>query len=88
MTYGLDAKKLAAATAVEPANRTSAEQAAVEAYQDGNRKTLRADSVIPAAMAVIYLCLFIYFKSIGGYRAVHLAGTHAAEGVTEPVPAH
>jgi MFS family permease len=88
MTYGLDAKKLAAATAVEPAMRTPAEQAAVEAYQNGNRKTLRADSAIPAAMAVIYLCLFIYFKSIGGYRAVHLAGTHGAEGMAEPVPAH
>ena len=38
--------------------------------------TLHADSAIPAAMAVIYLLLFLYFKSIGGYKAVHLGGTH------------
>jgi MFS family permease len=38
----------------------------------GDRKTLVADSVIPATMAVIYLVLLIYFKSIGGYKAVHL----------------
>jgi hypothetical protein len=45
----------------------------------GNRQTLRADSAIPFTMAVIYLLLFIYFKSIGGYKAVHLAGTHGDE---------
>ena len=56
-----------------------------EANQKGDRMTLRADAAIPATMALIYLLLFIYFKSIGGYKAVHLAGTHAAEGV--PVPA-
>ncbi len=34
----------------------------------GDRKTLRADAFIPATMAVIYLLLFIYFKTIGGYK--------------------
>ena len=43
----------------------------------GDRKTLKADSFIPAMLAAIYLILFIYFKSIGGYKAVHLAGTSA-----------
>jgi MFS family permease len=38
----------------------------------GDRKTLVADSFIPAAMAVIYLCLLIYFKAIGGYKPVHI----------------
>ena len=82
-TYGLDGKKLGEAKATPPSQRTAAQQAAVEADQEGNRWTLRADSAIPATMAVIYLLLFIYFKSIGGYKAVHIAGTHAAE----PIPA-
>jgi hypothetical protein len=29
------------------------------------------------AMALIYLGLFIYFRSIGGYRAVHLEAVEA-----------
>jgi hypothetical protein len=27
-------------------------------------------------MALIYIGLFFYFKSIGGYRAVHIEGKH------------
>jgi hypothetical protein len=82
-TYGIDAKKLdTAQKAVAAGTANDAQKAAVLAYQEGNRRTLRADSIIPATMACIYLLLFIYFKSIGGYRAVHLAGTHAAE----PIP--
>ena len=77
-TYGLDGKKLGDAQTTAANLRTPAQQAAVEAGQQGNRMTLRADSAIPAAMALIYLMLFIYFKSIGGYKAVHLAGTHGA----------
>jgi MFS family permease len=38
----------------------------------GDRKTLRADSCIPATMAVIYLIILLYFKSIGGYKPVHI----------------
>jgi MFS family permease len=75
-TYGIDGKKLGEAKATPPDKRTPAQQAAVEADQQGNRKTLKADSLIPATMAVIYLLLFVYFKSIGGYKAVHIAGTH------------
>jgi len=44
----------------------------------GDRQTLVADAAIPAMMAFIYLGLLLYFRSIGGYRAVHLAGTDAA----------
>ena len=43
----------------------------------GDRETLKADAFIPAAMAVIYLLLFLYFKSIGGYRPVHIDGPGA-----------
>ena len=83
-TYGLDGKKLGEAKAAPAGQRTPDQQLAVQADQEGNRWTLRADSATPAAMAVIYLLLFIYFKSIGGYKAVHLAGTHGAGPVGAP----
>ena len=40
------------------------------AGQQGDRQTLKADSAIPAAMAVVYLLIMIYFKGIGGYKIV------------------
>lgn len=48
------------------------DRAVLEASIAGDRKTLVADSAIPAAMAAIYLLLLIYFKLIGGYKAVHI----------------
>ena len=38
----------------------------------GDRKTLVADSFLPATMAAIYLGLLLYFKAIGGYKPVHI----------------
>jgi hypothetical protein len=38
----------------------------------GDRETLKADAYIPAVMALIYLVLFFYFRSIGGYKPVHI----------------
>ncbi len=51
---------------------TSVEKQVQAASIQGDRNTLIADSVIPATMAVIYLLLLIYFKSIGGYKAVKI----------------
>lgn len=73
----IDGKKLAEAK--EAKERTEAQQTIVTADQTGDRKTLRADSFIPATMALIYLLMLVYFKMIGGYKAVHLAGTSAAK---------
>ena len=53
--------------------------AIIAADQTGDRKTLTADSYIPAAMALIYLLMMVYFKAIGGYKPVHLEGTSAAK---------
>jgi len=39
---------------------------------EGGRKALKITAIVPAVMAGIYLLLMIYFKSIGGYKAVHL----------------
>ena len=66
------------------------EQKVHEASITGDRKTLKVDSFIPGTMAVIYLLMLIYFKTIGGYKPVHLAGTKAAEtgaGTAEVKPA-
>jgi hypothetical protein len=53
---------------------TPAEQTVFKASITGDRKTLVADSVIPATLAVIYLGLLVYFALIGGYKPVHIDG--------------
>jgi hypothetical protein len=62
------------------------DQAVIKASIQGDRRTLKADSYIPATMAVIYLLLFLYFKTIGGYRPVHLA-EELTGGTTGPMEA-
>ncbi len=47
-------------------------QTVVDADIRGNRRTLKVDSLIPAAMAVSFLLLILYFKSIGGYRPLRI----------------
>jgi hypothetical protein len=54
------------------AQLTPLEQAVQEASIAGDRRTLVADSIIPATMAVIYLIMLLYFRSIGGYKPVRL----------------
>lgn len=68
VTYGLDGAKLGDAKKADP--RSDDQKTVVDADQKGDRDTLKVDSFIPATMAVIYLVLLLYFKSIGGYRAV------------------
>ena len=51
---------------------TDNERTVLRASIAGDRKTLKADSFIPATMAAIYLLLLIFFKSIGGYKIVHI----------------
>ena len=65
---GIDATKLGEISKKETAERTDNEKAVAQASIEGDRRTLKADSFIPAAMAVIYLLLFFYFKGIGGYK--------------------
>jgi MFS family permease len=52
-------------------DRLTPEERAVHAASiQGDRRTLVADATIPALMALIYLGLLFYFRSIGGYKAV------------------
>ena len=64
----IDPVRLEAAKKLDPAKRSAEETKVVEADIRGNRRTLKVDSLIPAAMAAAYLLLLLYFKSIGGYR--------------------
>jgi fucose permease len=56
---------------------TPQDRTVVEADIKGSRKTLVADSIIPAMMAALYLAILIYFKTIGGYKAVTIAADPA-----------
>lgn len=62
------------------------DQAVINASMQGDRRTLKSDAFIPATMAVIYLLLFLYFKTIGGYKPVHFA-EELTGGTTGPMEA-
>lgn len=66
----IDGSKLAAAK--EATAPTPEQKAIVEADRTGDRKTLKADSFIPAVMAIIFLGVLLYFKSIGGYKVLKI----------------
>jgi hypothetical protein len=68
----LDGKRLEEAKAVAVDQRSEAQKTVIAADIQGNRNTLKVDSLIPAGMAVIYLLLILYFKSIGGYRPLQI----------------
>lgn len=73
------AKKAVAAGNEDPAlvelagTLTEAEQTVVDADIRGNRQTLKVDSFIPAAMAIGYLLLMLYFRAIGGYKPLTIS---------------
>lgn len=70
-TFGLDGTKLGDAKKATP--RTPAQETVVKADQTSDRRTLKFDSYIPAVMALIYLLILLYFKSIGGYKVLTIA---------------
>ena len=69
----IDAKRLEEAKGTAVDERTEAQATVVAADIEGNRRTLKVDSLIPGAMAVIYLFLIFYFRAKGGYKPVELA---------------
>lgn len=84
--HGLDGTKLGAANSTPAAQRTKEQQTVIDANLQGDRRTLKADSFIPVAMALIYLGMLMYFKAIGGYRPVHIR-TEEPSGHPEAVRA-
>ena len=73
--HGLDGTKLSQAQT--STTKTPDQQTVAQASIAGDRETLKADSYIPAAMAVVYLMLFFYFRTIGGYRPVRIEAATA-----------
>jgi MFS family permease len=74
LAYGAEQKKIAAGEKIEKPlpEPTATDKTIVAASIAGDRKTLVADSAIPAGMALIYLLIFLYFKTIGGYKVVRI----------------
>ena len=93
---GLDGKKVAALQDMiaEKATLTPTEEQdkgpVLQAGIFGGRMALRLTAAVPAAMAVGYLLLLIYFKATGGYRVVELQhgdGERYTGGVEGPMEA-
>lgn len=74
------------AVAEKAAALTAEQELIAKSDIEGNRKVLRIDSLIPAAMAVIYLLLMLYFRAIGGYKPLTITPEQAAGGVKAPAP--
>lgn len=58
-----------------------------EATLHGSRMALKLTAIVPAIMAVCYLILIIYFKSIGGYKPLYMDGEKMTGGVQGPMEA-
>ncbi|MFM8401709.1 MAG: MFS transporter, partial [Pirellula sp.] len=70
--YGLDGTATEEARKVDKDARSIDQSKLVTASERGDRTTLLVDSLIPATMALIYLCLLMYYKGIGGYRPLRI----------------
>ncbi len=75
---GLDGAKKAAVLEGAPATLTPQQVADKPLLTDANlvggRMALKWTSLVPATMAAFYLLILLYFKSKGGYKAVHIEG--------------
>jgi MFS family permease len=69
---GLDGKKIEVIQKLQDGQRDARQRLVVQASLEGDRRTLVADSFLPAAMAVIFLLILFYFRLIGGYRPVRM----------------
>lgn len=57
-------------------------EAVVTAFNSGGRRALTLTAAIPGAMAIGFLLLLIYYKSIGGYKVLGLDGQPIAGHVS------
>ena len=73
-TTGLDGAKVGAVMTKPEADLSEPERSVRNAVIHGARMSLKWTAVIPAAMAIGYLMLILYFKTKGGYRQVHIQG--------------
>jgi len=78
-TTGLDGAKIGPILAKPEADLTEAEKPVRSAVIYGGRMSLKWTAVVPLTMAVGYLLLMLYFRTIGGYRQVHIEGPRRPE---------
>lgn len=71
---GINGTKLSEAQTAK--EKTPDQKILADASIVGDRKTLKADAYIPAAMAIIFILLLIFFKTIGGYRPLSIDEKH------------
>lgn len=62
-------------------------EAVTSTEQDAKQKALSTISILPVIMLLAYIGLFFYFKSRGGYKAVHLSSDEMAGGLPAAVEA-
>jgi MFS family permease len=63
-------------------------KAITDAFDFGSRTALTKTAMIPVGMAICFLVLLVYFKSIGGYKVIKLDdpdGTGDLDGAAEPL---
>ncbi|TCO86704.1 MFS transporter [Chthoniobacter flavus] len=84
---GLDGTKLADVQKMKPEERSPAQKAVADSSILGDRRTLKADSFIPATMSICYLLLLIYFMAIGGYKPAQIDMEKITGGIDGPMEA-
>jgi MFS family permease len=84
---GLDGSKVNPLREKPASELTPAELQVHEADLHGGRMALKITAMIPMTMAILYLCIIIYFKLTGGYKAVHIDGEKMAGGIEGPMEA-
>lgn len=84
---GLDGTKLADVQKLKPEERSAEQKAVADASVTGDRRTLKADSFIPATMALCYLVLLVYFAAIGGYKPAEIDMEKITGGIEGPMEA-
>ena len=84
---GLDGSKINPIRDIADDQRTPAQKAVHAADLEGGRAALRTTALIPTTMAILFICILIYFRMTGGYKALHVTGEQETGGVEGPMEA-
>ncbi len=88
-TDALDGKKVGEVKNIKSAEGiealTEEQRKLFEASMNGGQRALLWTAAVPAAMAIGYLILILYFRSIGGYKPEHIGDEYYTGGVEGPV---
>ncbi len=84
---GLDGSKVNPIREIPEADRTADQKAVHEADLHGGRMALKTTALVPTTMAILILCIILYFKATGGYKALHVTGEQETGGIAGPMEA-